>query len=310
MLKYSKLYIKINNFVASLSIVLCMNKFSSIDKVYGEGENEPEESRFLNLAKEQFLSHSDRELEHGEIEKDPRTLKAIDLINEYTDKIRASCGLPSFSVPSENIYIIKEEYWPNPGSSAVFDPERECIKVSQEDNFIMLVKRICHEIIHFKSYGAVKILQKDTRNVIQYRCGIEIQGASNQQTYFTLLNEAVTEELARRFILDLIEKNHILIKKEIKSMGIISSNLEADSPVYFSYEEERKKLYDLIDKLFDSNQDLFKNKEEVFFVFVRAMLTGYLVELAKLIEKTQGGGAFRRLAQETSYDYGTPRSHL
>jgi hypothetical protein len=66
------------------------------------------------------------------------------------------------------------------------------------------------------------------------------------------------------------------------------------------YLKERRKLDKLIDELFEKNKDEFKDREEVFDIFARAVMTGRLLPVARLIEKTFGKGSFRELGEESA----------
>lgn len=65
----------------------------------------------------------------------------------------------------------------------------------------------------------------------------------------------------------------------------------------FTYVEERKNLNRLIDKLFQRNRNHFKNREEVFGLFAKGMMTGNILPVGKLIEKTFGNGTFRKIGE-------------
>lgn len=67
----------------------------------------------------------------------------------------------------------------------------------------------------------------------------------------------------------------------------------------YAYEKERKKLNELIDFIYKENKDNFQSREDVFNVFSKACLTGRLLPIARLIEKTYGVGSFRELGEET-----------
>jgi hypothetical protein len=62
--------------------------------------------------------------------------------------------------------------------------------------------------------------------------------------------------------------------------------------------EERRQLRQLIRELFERNRADFRDEEEVFRLFVTAVLRGRLLPLARLIERTYGPGSFRRLGED------------
>jgi len=63
---------------------------------------------------------------------------------------------------------------------------------------------------------------------------------------------------------------------------------------------ERKKLYELLDKLVVSSNGKFKNRDEVFDEFARANFSGNYLPLARTVESILGKGSFRKLAEEFS----------
>lgn len=55
----------------------------------------------------------------------------------------------------------------------------------------------------------------------------------------------------------------------------------------------------LIDDLYNKNAGSFASREEVFNLFARAVMTGRLLSVARLLEKTYGKGSFRELGEKT-----------
>lgn len=63
---------------------------------------------------------------------------------------------------------------------------------------------------------------------------------------------------------------------------------------------ERKKLYELLDKIVAHSNGKFKNREEIFTEFAKANFSGNYLPLARIIEDVLGRGSFRKLAEEFS----------
>lgn len=63
---------------------------------------------------------------------------------------------------------------------------------------------------------------------------------------------------------------------------------------------ERKKLYELLDKLVAHSNGKFKNREEMFTEFAKANFSGNYLPLARIVEDILGKGSFRKLAEEFS----------
>ncbi|HPS28282.1 MAG TPA: hypothetical protein PLX10_00435 [Candidatus Paceibacterota bacterium] len=65
---------------------------------------------------------------------------------------------------------------------------------------------------------------------------------------------------------------------------------------------ERKKLYELLDKLVINSGGKFKTRDEVFEIFARANFSGNYLPLARTVEGILGKGSFRKLAEEFSVE--------
>lgn len=63
---------------------------------------------------------------------------------------------------------------------------------------------------------------------------------------------------------------------------------------------ERKKLYELLDKLVVSSDGKFRSRDEVFDEFAKANFSGNYLPLARTVESILGKGSFRKLAEEFS----------
>lgn len=65
----------------------------------------------------------------------------------------------------------------------------------------------------------------------------------------------------------------------------------------FTYRRQRQMLDSLIDKVWKANSDKFKERREVFDIFVRAYMNGNMLPMGRLIEKTFGKGSFRKIGE-------------
>lgn len=169
---------------------------------------------------------------------------------------------------------------------------------------------IVHELIHANSFQSDTLTkgveeERETISTKLRRRGLGIYERKGKIS-FKFLNEAVTEELARRFceryfadmehVRDEFEKFQSG-NQEVPGSNRILAGLkdtpESLSP--YSYKEDRLILGMLVQELYDDNKDTFKNPEEVFHLFTKAMFTGRLLEVARLIKKTKGKKFFRAL---------------
>jgi hypothetical protein len=65
----------------------------------------------------------------------------------------------------------------------------------------------------------------------------------------------------------------------------------------YSYRRPRKIYATLYDKLYAANKAEFNNADEVKDLAVKAVLTGNILPLGKLIDKTFGKGTFRAIGE-------------
>ena len=64
--------------------------------------------------------------------------------------------------------------------------------------------------------------------------------------------------------------------------------------------QERKKLYELLDKIVAGSNGRFETRDEIFDEFARANFSGNYLTIAKVVESILGKGSFRKLAEEFS----------
>ncbi len=64
-----------------------------------------------------------------------------------------------------------------------------------------------------------------------------------------------------------------------------------------TYKKQRRMLNSLIDKVWKSHKEEFKDKDEVFDVFAKAYVTGNMLPVGRLIEDTFGKGSFRKIGE-------------
>ena len=175
----------------------------------------------------------------------------------------------------------------------------------------------------------VSMEQREVQNAFDYRVGLNINTRDGEKSYFDSLNEAVTEELVKKVITNMPEfYKSSLFKEELKQTkeliqkypNAIMSNKQPlfDQETFFAeirkgqknekgisfsvekftYLQEREMLNMLIDKILEKNLSKFKNRQEIFDLFAKAMLTGNILPIGRLIDKTFGQGTFRKIGEE------------
>ncbi len=218
------------------------------------------------------------------------------------------------------------------------DKENLLIKISEDKDFFKKYNLIQHGISlaiisdanKFKEYMFEK--KKDIPNAKDFRrILLKERGNKVAEICFYRLNEAIMEELAVKFQKDILENNpefeeqkkliNEYVKQE-KEKGITVNRDEVfclKKKIRYSsdnrkeyktieaerarYKNEREILNSLIDKLYNGNQDKFKNREEVFDLFAKSLFTGNIVgkeSWGRLIEETFGKGTLKELMEKDS----------
>lgn len=155
--------------------------------------------------------------------------------------------------------------------------------------------------------------------------GLVIHTRDGKKLYFANLNEAVTEEITKRVVTKLLD-NPLFTEEARQTREVITMYPEAvtgsgeplfDDDVFYAkevesekslggeeltiqcltYKSERRILNTLIDKILEKNPDKFQDKEEVFEVFAKGMITGNILPVGRLVERTFGKGTLRKIGE-------------
>ncbi|MDX1608399.1 MAG: hypothetical protein R3251_04275, partial [Candidatus Spechtbacterales bacterium] len=245
-----------------------------------------------------------------------------------TNELRNKYGLADFDIPAKNIHILPENEWVNifgedNGGDGVYSPSGQGILVEDDSEMkIYFAKKLLHEILHAKAYQAIQVIGEENPKLRQYRDGIVVHSRDGEVIYFANFYEALTEELAKKYLKQLLDNP--VFKNEVEDSSKImqeSSGTKDDSgePLFndetfyvyegedekgpwlrtheFTYQRPRKILNTLIDKLYERNEDKFESREEVFELFEKGMITGNILPLGRTIDRTFGKGIFRKIGE-------------
>lgn len=311
-----------------------MSKESGLDRVVGASPEDEEVIRdhFKKTFDTRFLVGADgRSLER---KKSPELEQGIKAISSYMHGFLGQYGAQALDIRPDQVHLIDREQVPQDllekvvpnGALGCFSFEQQWIFIfhseGQRDKRAT-AKTIAHEMIHFNSFASLQL--KIAEGTIKTR-RFGIEAKSGGFTHFKELNEAVTEELAIRFAMehfrdisytseeaqkdlekaqpniDLLERilpespnDYVREVRRARIEELKTDAILADSK---SYPDERERLYQMINEIFEANKDQFKDKDEVFKIFVNAMLKGRLLPLARIIDKTYGKGRFAELAED------------
>lgn len=312
-----------------------MEKFSSFERVVGNIP-EAEKEQILRDKGERFDDQVFEDLKGKEREKTPEELQIIMLANEATNEIRQRYGLENFDIPPENIHVVTEEAWPREKGVAFYNSMLQGIAAREQPARIVFLKKIFHEMLHFKSYNALQVTSGENPELDEYRVGLTVHTREGKKMYFVNLNEAVTEEMTKRFATQLFD-NPLFAQEAKQTKDVITRYPRAitgsgeplfdDDTFYaevegkkswgeavgrlfgaqekpkkittegFTYQSERKILNTLIDKILKRNPDKFQDREEVFEIFTKGMITGNILPVGRLVERTFGNGTLRRIGE-------------
>lgn len=89
-------------------------------------------------------------------------------------------------------------------------------------------------------------------------------------------------------------------KRQAYAAGMFRALYEKGKVETVERYRERKKLYELLNKLVENSGGKLKNRDEVFNEFAKANFSGNYLSLARTVESILGKGSFRRLAEEFS----------
>ncbi len=253
------------------------------------------------------------------LEKSEEERELITLANQVTNDILQECGLPPFDIPPENVLVLQDASYREDGQFGNYDDENYTINVHRQNVALVFFHTLVHEMLHFKSYQAYQKMPGKNGSVENYRAGLTVYSRDVETQYLNDLNEAVTEELTKRVSSKYYSQNQKLqaerdsTREEIKRLVTEEcySEDEFEDALYvedfgwqeplcvktYAYQDERLALEVLITHLYAKNNDQFQSEHEVFMVFAKAMLSGNLLPLARLIDNTFGRKSFNRLAK-------------
>ena len=303
-------------------IKISIENFSSFNRVVGK-VSEQEKEEILRHKSERFNDQSFMDLAGKEREKTQEELLILTLVNDATNTLLHTYGLPSFDIPPQNIHVIRESQWPTNRGTGFYNAMIQAVAMREESARLVFMNKSIHEILHFKSYGALQITTEDDPQEHEYRLGLTVTKRDGSQILFRNLNEAVTEELTKRVFFTLssnpifsaeTQQTSQLARKEKGALSIDGEPLFDNETYYgeieslsegrarvntqsFTKKQERRILNTLLRKLQERSQGKFKDQEGLFELFASSMLTGNIMTLGKLIDRTFGKGTFKKIGE-------------
>lgn len=200
-----------------------------------------------------------------------------------------------------------------------------------KDDLIRFGGTFLHEKLHTESFFSLSIYKKGKKLTEEWRRrGFVINSKKKEEEFFITIDNAIIEETTKRLFPKLFQlpvlkkekewlesKEAEEIKKEItKDLNLPEEKKDEIFWVRKPYSEEDKKKiikeeeyafwlyssYRKVLKFFCSEiqkefSQEYKNPDEVFEEFQKAVFTGKLLPIVRLIEKTFGKGSFRELGK-------------
>jgi hypothetical protein len=270
-------------------------------------------------------------LGQNEYPKSKAEIALIELANQETNRLRQRFGLSQYNIPATNYHFVTSEFYrraTNNKETASAMPLLQGIffdadRIRRRHIDIDIALSIFHETFHLKSFLGLKILETEDEPT-QYRSGTSIiaKGAENLNSdnnyheHFKGLNEATISMLNREFFEKIIDLPAFKKEKEwmqsdryqgLKDMVVqllaipedevlIEEIAHRHEEVYtFMYLPQRQVLEYVCKEIQKQFSDQYPNMETVYDEFLKAVFTGGLITIGKLVEKTFGLGSFRLL---------------
>jgi len=221
-----------------------------------------------------------------EKEKTPDQERMIsEVLERLPDFVKKFGGNP-VSIKSKNIHFLDAEKIKADGeikeNYIQYDYNNQLVSICPTDNESKTIEVLVHELMHFNSFMSVGQEEKHvSKKGYNTRVGFSIIG---EKYLLNDLNEAVTQELAMRFIEDYYKNPYMRKAGE-----------------FVSRQSEVSRLNEIMDKILMYNSKEFKSKEEVFRIFAESYFSGNLMKIGRLMDKTFGKGTFRHYAETGDY---------
>lgn len=274
-------------------------------------------------------------LEQGEFKKfeypkSEKELALINFANAETSRLIQEAGIEPYDVPVENFHIVPPELYRTAtgrdrgGAAATFTTRQGVIFDAQyfRDNPVYFGAIALHELLHLKAHLSIEVREKNGNvEVTPYREGVTARAAQRHglhgryHEHFAGLHEAVVAETEKRLLGKLLDLPELAEEKEwlnsaqtremrkkfaeikgISEDDIISPDKMAGSNWQaVSYLEQRSVLNYVCAEIQKQFPDQYQSADEVYKTVLDAHLTGRLLPLSRLVEKTFGKGSFRLL---------------
>jgi hypothetical protein len=292
---------------------------SGISRIAGATPEEEKDilKQFSEVSRCQEAIEFEREKTHDEIE-------LVERIIEMVPKFVRAYGGQAPEIRVRNIHFVDASTLPRrarlemrmrPGERGRYDADRQSITIFTDGTVLKDTQAVIHEILHFCGFESYT---KRGDALVRRRGGLTMLSRDGKHMYLNDLNEAIIEELTKRFdelYFPLVpelqealeERRRIREKHTHQAASELASVVTTPSASGgwqvridgYAYPRERENLWRLIDELVKRNADQFGSREEGFRLLAKASFNGRLLDVIRGIDQGFGRGAFVRFAKRT-----------
>jgi hypothetical protein len=317
---------------------------TNIRRVVGGSDDDKRRAWDIHQSK---VEHIRSTIFEGERDLSEEELSMLRRSEDNVNMMRKRVGLPPIVITSKDIrainkkhVVIEGETISEGGHSAMMQTAF-LSDASQFSEGVVRFDFIQHECVHIGQYQDMQFRTREGI-ITNYKSGLAVEAlrpddSGEYGSYLHPLNEAVTEENARRFTLAIPENDpelgHIARKrneafrsflqfcKENPRHGYPQTVLDGDmltmefdkktgglkvSP--FMYYYARQAMWHLFEKIYDKNPKHFQgktrkeSKEDMFETVTACMMTGNLIPFGRLMNEAFGLETFRSFGRITTVE--------
>jgi hypothetical protein len=308
-------------------------KQSGIERIL---KTSPEEEAALLRHFERALKN--QETDPYEKEKDPEDVEIIDgILARISDFVHDYDGKTVPGLKAVNVHLIDTDKLTPEQKAAIESVDvgaicdfrtQSAAVLPEKDSRLITAQRIVHELMHLHAFTSLEaekepssesspMLTIEGAKLYPRRIGFGVFDKTHSKRYFRELDEAIIEELSSRFDaryfaqfptlapeLEIRTKMRQTVKRDAGEIAAVTTKQRGDGQWNTSirswrYGDQRAKLHSLIHDIYEMHGSDFASEDEVFNVFAKAVMTGRLLEVARLVEGTFGKGSFVKLGRET-----------
>ncbi len=232
-----------------------------------------------------------------EIPKTERDEELIGVAESAVKEYAQALGRADFvDFPLENIHLLKED--------GVKTYTKKRFKIGSHSTVmghIVIDRRgdietaitTFHELWHaLASYSAIQV--KSDGYVSWYRSGLAMNSRNGKDQWFGAVDEGLVGLATKKFFEEKV-KNNPLFKEELEALKQEGKSVDT------TRQGEVVEFFKLVKSLYEKNKETFSSEDEVVTLFQKAQVSGNILSVARLIEKTFGKGMFRKLGELSRY---------